>query len=264
MSAEKHKSARDTGKREAQTEQPVIGDSLSFAATEAYKLLRTNLMFALPDQGKCRVVGVTSALRAEGKSTLTINLAYTIAQAGHRVLLIDGDMRLPTVAKRLNLPQKPGLSNLLAGLCSEEEAVQTSDLMDNLKVITAGDIPPNPSELLSSDRMETVLHHFSSQFDFILLDLPPVNAVADGLVISKLADGMIFVVCRGYCEKKPLEAALRNMKYLNIKILGFVMTRGGVDKTSYQKKYGKYRRGYGYGYGYGYGEAPASGDRQKP
>lgn len=260
--SEKHKGARDAGKREAQTEQPIIGESLSFAATEAYKLLRTNLMFALPDEGKCRVVGITSALRAEGKSTLTINLAYTIAQAGHRVLLIDGDMRLPTVAKRLNLPKKPGLSNLLAGLCTEEEAVQTSDLLDNLKAITAGDIPPNPSELLSSSRMETVLQHFSSQFDFILLDLPPVNAVADGLVISKLVDGMIFVVCRGYCEKKPLETALRNMKYLNIKILGFVMTRGSVDKAGYRKKYGKYR--YGGDYGYGYGEAPAAEGRQKP
>ena len=166
------------------------------------------------------------------------------------------------MAKRLNLPQKPGLSNLLAGLCTEEEAVQTSDLLDNLKAITAGDIPPNPSELLSSSRMETVLQHFSSQFDFILLDLPPVNAVADGLVISKLVDGMILVVCRGYCEKKPLETALRNMKYLNIKILGFVMTRGSVDKTSYRKKYGKYR--YGGDYGYGYGEAPAAEGRQKP
>ena len=169
-------------------------------------------------------------------------------------------MRLPTVAKRLNLPQKPGLSNLLAGLCTEEEAVQTRDLLDNLKAITAGDIPPNPSELLGSSRMETVLQHFSSQFDFILLDLPPVNAVADGLVISKLVDGMILVVCRGYCEKKPLETALRNMKYLNIKILGFVMTRGSVDKTSYRKKYGKYR----YGGDYGYGEAPAAEGRQKP
>ena len=79
--------------------------------------------------------------------------------------------------------------------------------------------------------------------------------------VAKLVDGMIFVVCRGYCEKKPLEAALRNMRYLNIKILGFVMTRGTVDKTAYKKKYGKYRYG-GYGYGYGYGEAPA-GDRQK-
>mgnify|MGYP001530953582 CR=1 FL=1 len=230
MSLDKQKGARDAGKREAaQTEQPIIGEYLSFAATEAYKLLRTNLMFALPDQGKCRVVGVTSALRNEGKSTLAINLAYTVAQAGYRVLLIDGDMRLPTLAKRLNIPKRPGLSNLLAGLCTVQDAVQTSDLLDNLKAIAAGDIPPNPSELLASARMET------------------------------LVDGMIVVVCRGYCEKKLLEAALRNIKYLNIKILGFVMTRGSVDKSGYGKRYGKYKKGYGGYYSYG---APPAGDRK--
>ena len=198
MSLDKQKGARDAGKREAaQTEQPIIGEYLSFAATEAYKLLRTNLMFALPDQGKCRVVGVTSALRNEGKSTLAINLAYTVSQAGYRVLLIDGDMRLPTLAKRLNIPKRPGLSNLLAGLCTVQDAVQTSDLLDNLKAIAAGDIPPNPSELLSSARMETLLRELGADYDFILLDLPPVTAVTDGLVISKLVDGMIVVVCRG-------------------------------------------------------------------
>ena len=265
MSPDKQKGARDAGKREAaQTEQPIIGEYLSFAATEAYKLLRTNLMFALPDQGKCRVVGVTSALRNEGKSTLAINLAYTVAQAGYRVLLIDGDMRLPTLAKRLNIPKRPGLSNLLAGLCTVQDAVQTSDLLDNLKAIAAGDIPPNPSELLASARMETLLRELGADYDFILLDLPPVTAVTDGLVISKLVDGMIVVVCRGYCEKKLLEAALRNMKYLNIKILGFVMTRGSVDKSGYGKRYGKYKKGYG-GY-YSYGAPPAGGppSRSRP
>ena len=165
MSLDKQKGARDAGKREAaQTEQPIIGEYLSFAATEAYKLLRTNLMFALPDQGKCRVVGVTSALRNEGKSTLAINLAYTVAQAGYRVLLIDGDMRLPTLAKRLNIPKRPGLSNLLAGLCTVQDAVQTSDLLDNLKAIAAGDIPPNPSELLASARMETLLRELGADY----------------------------------------------------------------------------------------------------
>ena len=231
MSMDKQKGARDAGKREAaQTEQPIIGEYLSFAATEAYKLLRTNLMFALPDQGKCRVVGVTSALRNEGKSTLAINLAYTVAQAGYRVLLIDGDMRLPTLAKRLNIPKRPGLSNLLAGLCTVQDAVQTSDLLDNLKAIAAGDIPPNPSELLSSARMETLLRELGADYDFILLDLPPVTAVTDGLVISKLVDGMIVVV-----------------------------SRGSVDKSGYGKRYGKYKKGYGGYYSYG---APPAGDRR--
>ena len=107
--------------------------------------------------------------------------------------------------------------------------------------------------------METLLRELGADYDFILLDLPPVTAVTDSLVISKLVDGMIVVVCRGYCEKKLLEAALRNMKYLNIKILGFVMTRGSVDKSGYGKRYGKYKKGYGGYYSYG---APPAGDRK--
>lgn len=231
----------------------VIGRKLSFAASEAYKLLRTNLMFALPDEGKCRVIGVTSALRDEGKSTLSINLCYTIAQTGKRVLLIDGDMRLPVIAARTGLPGKPGLSNLLAGLCSEKDVVQASELADSMFVITAGDVPPNPSELLASARMEAALTFYAQQFDFIVLDMPPVSAVADSLVVTKLIDGMLVAVRRDYCERKVLDDTLRSLRYLDARILGFVMTYGAVEKSGYHKKYGKRRGKYGYGYSYGYG-----------
>ena len=237
----------------------MLGDRLSFAASEAYKLLRTNLTFALPDEQRCRVVGITSASRSEGKSTTSINLAYTIAETGKRVLLVEADMRRPNLARRLAIDPAPGLSNLLAGLCREGDVIQDVGLLENLKVISSGDVPPNPSELLGSDRMSSVVSALSQNFDFIIFDLPPVNAVSDGLVISKLVDGMIVVVCRGYCEKKLLEAALRNIKYLNIKILGFVMTRGSVDKSGYGKRYGKYKKGYGGYYSYG---APPAGDRK--
>ena len=100
--------------------QGLLCDELSFAAAESYKLLRTNLLFALPDQ-ECRIIGVTSSIRGEGKSTTAVNLAYTLAQTGKKVLLIDGDMRLPTIAQKLDLAATPGLSNLLAGLNTERE-----------------------------------------------------------------------------------------------------------------------------------------------
>ena len=135
-------------------QRTMLGDRLSFAASEAYKLLRTNLTFALPDENKCRVVGVTSAMRGEGKSTTSINLAYTLAEAGKRVLLIEADMRRPNLARRLAIDPAPGLSNLLAGLCQERDVIQDVGLLDSLKVITSGDIPPNPSELLGSDRID--------------------------------------------------------------------------------------------------------------
>lgn len=100
-------------------QRAMLGDRLSFAASEAYKLLRTNLTFALPDEQRCRVVGITSASRGEGKSTTSINLAYTIAETGKRVLLVEADMRRPNLARRLAIDPAPGLSNLLAGLCRE-------------------------------------------------------------------------------------------------------------------------------------------------
>lgn len=125
-------------------QRAMLGDRLSFAASEAYKLLRTNLTFALPDEQRCRVVGITSASRSEGKSTTSINLAYTIAETGKRVLLVEADMRRPNLARRLAIDPAPGLSNLLAGLCREGDVIQDVGLLENLKVITSGDVPPNP------------------------------------------------------------------------------------------------------------------------
>lgn len=238
------------GKREApmtlSKQRKLLGNHLNFAAAEAYKLLRTNLMFALPNNNECRVIGITSALRGEGKSTTSVNLAYTIAQTGERVLMIEADMRLPNVAQRLALRPTLGLSDLLAGLCTREEAIQESGMLDNLRIIAAGSIPPNPMELLGSEQMTQQLAELKKEFDFIIFDLPPVNAVADGLVISRLVQGMVVVVRQDYGDRSSLSVAVRRLQYLNVKILGFVMTYSHAEKKAY-----KYRK-YGYGYGYGY------------
>lgn len=238
------------GKREApmtlSKQRKLLGNHLNFAAAEAYKLLRTNLMFALPNNNECRVIGITSALRGEGKSITSVNLAYTIAQTGERVLMIEADMRLPNVAQRLALRPTLGLSDLLAGLCTREEAIQESGMLDNLRIIAAGSIPPNPMELLGSEQMTQQLAELKKEFDFIIFDLPPVNAVADGLVISRLVQGMVVVVRQDYGDRSSLSVAVRRLQYLNVKILGFVMTYSHAEKKAY-----KYRK-YGYGYGYGY------------
>lgn len=235
------------GKFDPQLEQrELIGDRLNFAASEAYKLLRTNLMFALPDEKKCRVVGLTSSVSGEGKSTTAINLAYSIAQTGKRVLIVEADMRLPTISEKLGLKRNQGLSNLLAGLSSGAEVMQPSGLHDNLWVITAGDIPPNPSELLGSEQMRVTIEVLGKDFDFILVDLPPVNAVSDPLIVSKLVSGMILVVRQDYSSRRLLSDAVRQLEFANAKVLGFVMT----GATTGTKKYGK-KNHYGYGYGYG-------------
>lgn len=225
----------------------LFGKKLSFAAAEAYKLLRTNLLFALPDEQKCRVVGVTSALSGEGKSTTSLNLAHVLAESGRKILLMETDMRLPTISKRLGLTKQEGLSNLLAGLCGEQEVLQPSGLQERLWIVGAGDTPPNPSELLGSGRMREAINSFSQAFDFIILDLPPVNEVSDALVVSRLTHGMIMVVRQGYATRSSVADAMRQLGNVDAKVLGFVMThtdgQGGKYKSYYKGKYSCAQKG---------------------
>lgn len=220
-------------------QQKMLGPNLSFAGTEAYKLLRTNVALTLPKKEGCRLLGVTSTFAAEGKSTTSVNLAYEMAQDGRSVLLLEGDMRRPSVATRLGLPITPGLSNLLVGQCTVNEAVQKSPLCDNFYVLTAGDLPPNPSELLNSEQMELAVASLAKAFDYIIFDLPPVSAVADALIITKLVHSVIIVVRRGYCRRQALQKTLRQMELVQAKVLGVVMTHGEVHSKDY-KKYGYY------------------------
>lgn len=216
-----------------------LGHNLSFAAAEAYKLLRTNLNFSMPDTEGCKVIGVTSALKGEGKSTTSVNIAFTMAQTGGKVLLMETDMRLPTLSKRLKVQPKPGLSNLLAGHCSGNDIIQPSGLLPNLWVTTAGDVPPNPAELLGSDRMAAALKALSNIFDVIIVDLPPVTAVTDALIVSKLVDGMMVVVRQDYCTRAAVDEVVRQLRFADAKILGFIMTGADTQKKGY-KRYGTY------------------------
>ena len=216
-----------------------LGDNLSFAAAEAYKLLRTNLNFSIPGNKKCKVIGVTSALRGEGKSTTSVNMAYTMAQSYGKVLLIEADMRLPTLAKRIRVQARPGLSNLLIGQCNGNEILQSSGLIDNLWVISAGSIPPNPAELLDSEQMAGTIQTMSDFFDVIIIDLPPLTAVSDALLVSKHTDGMVVVVRQEYCDRASVEEAVNQLRFVNAKILGFVMTGADTQKKGY-KRYGSY------------------------
>lgn len=213
----------------------MIGPGLSFAGAEAYKLLRTNLLFSLPEnEDSCRMLGITSALRGEGKTTTSINLAYSLAEAGKKVLLLEADMRLPNIAKRLELRRTPGLSNLLAGISKETGTIQRSEMMDNLHIMVAGDMPPNPSELLGTQRMKALVTALSKLYDFIIFDLPPITAVSDSLVLSQLLGGVIMVVRKNYCERRVLADAMRQIGILKIKVLGFTMTCADSTDRGYK------------------------------
>lgn len=220
-----------------------IGSSLNFAAAEAYKRLRTNILFSFAGEEKCRIIGVTSSLKGEGKTTTSINLAYTLAEAGKRVLLLDADMRMSNIHKVLKIQQSPGLSNLLVGL-NNAHLVQPSGIHKNLSVITAGDIPPNPSELLNARRMQAVLNLLSEKMDLIIIDLPPVDAVADALIVSKLTDGMIVVARQNYVDKRVLDNTVRQLRFHDANILGFVVNCTEIEKKYYKKSYYKNYRSY--------------------
>ena len=241
-----------------------IHKSMGFQASEAYRLLRTNIFFTLPDENKCRVIGVTSSISGEGKTTTSINLSYSLAKAGKKVLLIDGDMRLPSVGKIMGIEEKQGLSNFLVS--SKEMIISPikSGVLDNWYIMTSGDIPPNPSELLGSKRMKLLIDTLSTGFDFIIIDLPPVNIVIDALVVTPVLDGIAVVVREDYTDTKSLKQCIRQLKMSEAKILGFIMNASRNNQAKrkygyryYRRRYSKYSKysnyGYNYGYGYGYG-----------
>ena len=221
--------------------------NLEFTATEQYKLIRANLDFTLPEDEKCPVIGVTSSMRGEGKSTTAVNLSYVFAEKGSKVLLIDADLRIPSIAKKLDIESTPGLADLLRGKGAQISEFK-SHLLSNWFILPSGDIPPNPSELLGSSRMENVLNQLRELFDYIIVDLPPVNLVSDAVSISSLISGMIVVIREEYTEKKELERCFRQLKLSNVNILGCVLNEAKSGTGSYGKskkyKYYKYYRTY--------------------
>lgn len=226
----------------ASEQENMLHKNLSFSAAEQYKMLRTNLSFSLHEEQKCCIVGVVSPMRGEGKSTTSINLSYSLAETDKKVLLIDADLRLPSVAKKMGMDSVPGLSNLLFDFDKLNIEDFKSEHCDNWYIIPSGDVPPNPSELLGSTRMEQLLDKLSESFDYIIVDLPPVNIVSDALVISKLLSGMIIVIREDSTERKELDNCVRQLKLSNVKILGCVMNGAKREKTSY----GKYKKYYKY------------------
>ena len=227
----------------AEIHQRTLHKNLAFTATEQYKLLRANLKFTIPEGIKCPVIGVTSSMRGEGKSTTSVNLSYVLAENGSKVLLIDGDLRIPSVANKMELPGSPGLTDFLMGNGTPLENFKSS-VLDTWYIMPAGDIPPNPSELLGSNRMEATLEKLKEEFDYIVLDLPPVNIVSDALSVAHFITGMLVVIREEYTEKKELERCLRQLKLSNVKVLGCLMNEAKASGGSY----GKYKKQKYYSY----------------
>lgn len=229
--------------------------NLDFTATEQYKLVRANLEFTVQEDDKCPVIGITSSMRGEGKSITAVNLAYVIAEKGSKVLLIDADLRIPTIAKKLDIDSAPGLTDLLKGKGAKISEFQTH-LLPNWYVLPSGPIPPNPSELLGSKRMENILSQLKEIFDYVIIDLPPVNVVSDAISISNLISGVLVVVREEYTEKKELERCIRQLKLSNVNVFGCVLNAARAENKAYSK-YKKYKR-----YGYGYYQSKSKGEQK--
>lgn len=237
---------------EKTTQTPEVAEKSSkrvaFQVMEAYKMIRTNLMFALATKKSSAVV-FSSAEPSAGKSTLSANLAIVMAQTGARVLLIDADMRKPTQHRNFQLSRTLGLSKILGGLATVEECLH-KDVKPNVDVILSGPTPPNPSELLGSARMNSLLEELGAQYDYIFIDMPPLCVVADALVLAPMVAGVVLVARHNQTMYDEFSEALEKVEQAGASLLGVVLS----DMRSSVGSYGRYGYGrYGYRYGYRYG-----------
>lgn len=228
----------------------ILDDSTAFSIKEQYKTLRTNVMFSIPNKN-CKVVGISSAQPMEGKSINCLNLAIAFAQTNARVLLVDCDLRLPKQSSLVALNAVPGISNVLVGMNKVEEAIQKTGFF-GLDVLLSGEIPPNPSELLGSESMGSLIKLLKEQYDYIFIDLPPINIVADATIVSKLIDGLILVVRAEVSKREGVQHAVNQLELAEASIIGIILNgvkskSGAGGKYHKYEKYGKYGEKYEYG-----------------
>lgn len=196
-------------------------DSLSLIS-EAYRAIRTNLQFTGADKA-IKIISFTSALPGEGKSTTIANLAIALGQDEKRVLLIDGDLRRPVMHRRFGVANR-GLSNCFADNLALSDVIQ-HEVYPNLDLVTSGPVPPNPSELLSSTKMEKLLAGVQSSYDYILIDTPPVLVVTDAAVIGSKADGTVLVIGSGDVSPEDAQAAKSLLEKAHANIIGAVLNK---------------------------------------
>lgn len=228
----------------------IAHNDLKNPVTEAYRVIRTSIQFAQAGK-ELKTLAVTSCMPNEGKSMTAANLAVVLTQAGKSVLLIDCDMRNPTVHKNFNLSNKVGLSSCISMGTALSDAVQKTSI-EGLYALTGGVIPPNPSELLGSEQMKNVLQRAKEQYDYVLIDTPPVMPVTDALIVSRFVDGMILVIASAEIKVEMARDVKNQLQHAGANILGVVLNKVRSE-----------HHGYGYGYYYYYGSKEASNGEGK-
>lgn len=211
----------------------LLSKETPFAVQESYRVLRTNVMFSLPGEG-CKCVGVTSPAPGDGKSTTAANLAIALSQIGKKVILIDCDMRLPTVATAFDISAAPGLSDFLVGQAKIEDAVRRSNT-HGISILPAGNLPPDATGLLEDKQLDSLFSALKKIFDYIIVDLPPVNTVPDAMILSKYMDGFLIAVREQKTKHREIDQMLRQIRLADVRVLGFVNTGTEIKKSGYYK-----------------------------
>jgi capsular exopolysaccharide synthesis family protein len=218
---------------------------------EAYRSMRTALMFSTGD-GAPRVMHFTSVNPSEGKTTSAVSTAINFTQTGGNVLLIDGDLRNPSLHKIFKVPNSKGLTNYLSGLEKPADIAQATGI-DGLFVIPSGPVPPNPAELLSGGKMVDLISLSSKRFDYVIIDSPPLLGLADALLLADVAQATLLVAAANSTRAGALEAGIKRLRHSRANILGTVLTKYDLAKSNY---------GYDYHYSYSYGPSEDSPERQ--
>ena len=211
--------------------------------SEVFRTLRTNIQF-MATKGKLKSILITSTLPGEGKSWVASNLAVTFAQAEKKVVLVDADMRKGRVYSIFGVSPRPGLSNYLSGVdwddgdasSNLEDYIQETDV-ENLYVIAAGNVPPNPSELLISDQMTELMEKLKEMFDIIIFDGTPSQLVTDSLILTRIVDSTVIVTASKETKKEDLKRVIKNIKNVGGKIAGIVLNKVPIDAKKYEQSY---------------------------
>lgn len=218
-------------------------------AAECCRSIRTNILFMSPDH-PIRTMVVTSPSPQEGKTTTAANLAITLAETGNRVLIVDTDLRRPRLHKSFGVPNQVGVSSVIVGEVAPEQAIKRSEV-PNLDVMTCGPVPPNPAELLHTEKFLKLIEHLKQHYDRIIFDSPPTSAVTDPAVIGNVVDGVILVVKGGKTTRDAAGHAKRQLASANVRILGVIVNEIDFSSSSYGYQYYNYRNYSRYGYSYG-------------
>ncbi len=232
-------------KNDIPVSQLVVNKNPKSIIAESFRTIRSNMQFISNTPGS-KLVAISSTISGEGKTFIAINIAGIIAYSGKKVVILDLDMRKPKIHLGFGVQNVKGMSTILIEKDSLENCIQHS-VMDNLDFITAGPIPPNPSELIISERMEQVLDELKKKYDFVIIDNPPVGLVTDGISIIQKADYPVYVFRADYSKKNFINNLDRLINENKVKHLSVVLNGVDIDRSAYGYNYG-----YGYGYGYGY------------